>query len=101
MGEESQNGVPLPTVNPLSFAFRYQPLRFSGIGYENSNPGDQVSRGVFESCVETSPDYVRSGRPGSDRKPDDTCSCDEPHRDVRNFHLTIIHACCSRRSSGN
>ena len=57
-----------------------------GIGGENSNPGHQVSRRVFQSCVETSPDHFLSGRPGSDRKPDDTRPCDDPHRDVRNFH---------------
>ena len=54
---------------------RYRPQGFSWIGDENSNSRDQVSRHMFKSCVETSPDYIGSGRPGSDRKPDDTHPC--------------------------
>jgi AraC-like DNA-binding protein len=55
-------------------------------GGENSNPCQQVSRRVFQLCIETSPDHFLSGCPGSDRKGDDRGPCDELHRDVRSFH---------------
>src|SRR6266403_5759300 len=70
----------------------YRPRGFSWIGDENNNCRGQVTRHMFKLCVEASPEHVGSGRPGSDRKPDDTPPCDEPHRDVRNFHPAIIHA---------
>jgi hypothetical protein len=70
---------------------RYRPGGSSGIGNDNSNSGDQVSRHVFKPGVETSPDHLLSGRPGSNRKPDDARPCYEFQRDARNFHPLTMH----------
>ena len=74
----------------------YRPGGSSGIGDDNGNSGDQVSRYVFKQRVETSPEeHLLSGRPvgrpGSDRKPDEPRPCYEPQRDARNFHPPIMH----------
>lgn len=69
---------------------RYRPCGSSGIGNDNSNSGDQVSRHVFKPGVETSPDYLLSGRPGSNCKPDDARPCYE-RRDAWNFHPPTMH----------
>ena len=69
---------------------RYRPGGSSGIGTDNSNSGDQVSYQMFKPGVETSPDHLLTGRPGSDRKPDDAYPCYEPQRDGRNFHPPIV-----------
>jgi hypothetical protein len=65
---------------------RYRPDGSSGIGIDNSNSGDQVSCQMLKPGVETSPDHLLPGRPGSNRKPDDARPCYDPQRDTRSSH---------------
>src|SRR4029077_2017823 len=69
---------------------RDRPRGPSGIGDEDGNSGDQISRGMFKSSVVTSPDHLLSGRPGSDRKSNDACPRYEPQRGARNFHVSTV-----------
>ena len=50
----------------------YRPNRFSWIGNDRGNPGDQISHRMFKPGVEAGSDHFLSGRPRGDRKPDDT-----------------------------
>jgi hypothetical protein len=65
---------------------RYRPGGSSGIGTDNSNSGDQVSYQVFKPGVETSPDHLLTGCPGSNCKRADAYPCYDPQRDTRSSH---------------
>ena len=54
---------------------RYRPGASSRIGTDNSNSGDQVSYQMFKPGVETSPDHLLPGCPGSNCEPDDAQPC--------------------------
>jgi hypothetical protein len=65
---------------------RYRPGGSSGIGTDNSNSGDQVSYQMFKPGVETSPDHLLTGCPGSNRKRADAHPRYDPQRDTRSSH---------------
>ena len=65
---------------------RYRPGGSSGIGTDNSNSGDQVSYQMFKPGVETSPDHLLTGCPGSNCKRADAYPCCDPQRDTRSSH---------------
>jgi hypothetical protein len=65
---------------------RYRPGASSGIGTDNSNSGDQVSYQMFKPGVETSPDHLLTGCPGSNCKRAEAYPCCDPQRDTRSSH---------------